>query len=84
MRNGALNISTQIAEVWKPTGSHSADKSSRLITILYTVCAGSVRTLFFYFALQCHLLASCCVNILEVSAVAVYNFKAQASLHHVF
>jgi hypothetical protein len=33
---------------------------------------------FFYFALQCHLLA-----IPEVSAVAVYNFKAQASLRHV-
>jgi hypothetical protein len=33
------------------------------------------------FALQCHLLASCGVKILEVSAVAVYNFKAQASLH---
>jgi hypothetical protein len=39
---------------------------------------------FFYFALQCHLLASCGVKILEVSAVAVYNFKVQASLHHVF
>jgi hypothetical protein len=40
--------------------------------------------IFFYFALQCHLLASCGVEMLEVSAVAVYNFKAQASLHHVF
>jgi hypothetical protein len=29
-------------------------------------------------------LASCGVKILEVSAVAVYNFKAQASLQHVF
>jgi ACT domain-containing protein len=26
-------------------------------------------------------LASCCVKILEVSAVAVHNFKAQATLH---
>jgi hypothetical protein len=36
------------------------------------------------FALQCHLLAGYGVTILEVSAVAVYNFKAQASLHSVF
>jgi hypothetical protein len=40
--------------------------------------------IFLNFALQCHLLANCGVKILEVSAVAVYNFKAQASLHHVF
>jgi hypothetical protein len=46
------------------------------------MCPGSVRTL--YFALQFHLLANCGVKILEVSAVAVYDFKAQASLHHVF
>jgi hypothetical protein len=51
----------------------------------YTVCPGSVRTHFFFnFALQYHLLASCGVKILEVSAVAVYNFKAQASLYHAF
>jgi hypothetical protein len=39
---------------------------------------------FSNFALQCYLLASCGDKILEVSAVAVYNFKPQASLHHVF
>jgi hypothetical protein len=38
----------------------------------------------FNFALQCHLLAICGVKILEVSAVAVYNFKTQAFLHHMF
>jgi hypothetical protein len=40
--------------------------------------------MFLNLALQCHLLAGRGVKILEVSAVAVYNFKAQASLHHVF
>jgi hypothetical protein len=39
---------------------------------------------FFHFYLQCHLLANCGVKFLDVSAVAVYNFKVQASLHHVF
>jgi hypothetical protein len=39
---------------------------------------------FFNCALQYHLLASCGVKIFEVSAVAVYNLKAQTSLHHVF
>jgi hypothetical protein len=34
--------------------------------------------------LQWHLLASYGIKILEVSAVAVYNFKAQALLHHMF
>jgi hypothetical protein len=38
----------------------------------------------FFFVLQYHLLASCGVKILEVSAVAVYNVKAQAQLRHVF
>jgi hypothetical protein len=51
----------------------------------YTQCVQDLTGLiFFNFALQCHLLASCGVKILNVSAVAVHNFKAQASLHHVF
>jgi hypothetical protein len=33
--------------------------------------------IFLNFALQCHLLVSCGVKILEISAVAVYNFKAR-------
>jgi hypothetical protein len=37
--------------------------------------------IFLNFVLQCHLLASCVIKILEVSAVAVYNFK---TLHHMF
>jgi hypothetical protein len=50
----------------------------------YTRCVQDpLRLIFFNYALQCHLLASCGVKILEVSAVVVYNFKAQASLHHV-
>jgi hypothetical protein len=51
-----------------------------------TRCVQDALGLIFFlnFALQCHLLASCGVKILEVSAVAVYNFKAQASLQHVF
>jgi hypothetical protein len=67
-----------------PETSFYADIFPRPHFTSYTVCPGSVRTLFFNFALQCHLLASCGVKILEVSAVAVYNFKAQASLHRVF
>jgi hypothetical protein len=55
---------------------------------LKTVCTLCVQDplglIFLNFALQWHLLASCGVKILEVSAVAVYNFKAQASLYHVF
>jgi hypothetical protein len=39
---------------------------------------------YYYFALQCHLLASCGVTIFEVSAVAGHNFITQASLNHVF
>jgi hypothetical protein len=54
------------------------------LSLIYTVCPGFVGLIFLNFALQCHLLASCGVEILEVSAVAVHNFKAQASLHHVF
>jgi hypothetical protein len=53
--------------------------------IRHTRCVQEPLGLFFLnFALQCHLLASCGVKILEVSAVAIYNFKAQTSLHHVF
>jgi hypothetical protein len=64
--------------------SSGTDSGSSTIFGTYTVCPGSARTHFSYFSLQCHLLASCGVKILEVSAVAVYNFIAQASLHHVF
>jgi hypothetical protein len=49
-----------------------------------TLCVQDPLGLIFFSPLQYHLLASCGVKILEVSAVAVYNFKAQASLHHVF
>jgi hypothetical protein len=42
------------------------------------------KVLLHLHGMQCYLLASCGIKILEVSAVAVYNFKAQASLHHVF
>jgi hypothetical protein len=44
----------------------------------YTVRPGSIKT-FLNFALQCHLLVSCGIKIFEVSAVAVYNYKVQAS-----
>jgi hypothetical protein len=44
---------------------------------------GPLRLIFLNFALQCHLLASCDVRVLEVSAVAVCNFKAQPLLRHV-
>jgi hypothetical protein len=57
---------------------------NRFLIRNYTVCPGSIRTYFLNVALQFHLLASCGIKILEVSAVAVYNFKAQASLHYVF
>jgi hypothetical protein len=52
---------------------------------VYTRCVQDpLGIIFLNFALQCHLLVSCGVKILEVSAVAVSNFKVQASLHHVF
>jgi hypothetical protein len=49
---------------------------------VYTRCVQvPLGFIFLNFALQFHRLASCGVKILEVSAVAVYNFKEQTSLH---
>jgi hypothetical protein len=80
----------------KCSGNHGATQTSRSQVKLarscdnwtkeeYTRCVQvPLGLIFLNFALQCHLLASCGVKILEVSAVAVYNFKVQTSLHHMF
>jgi hypothetical protein len=66
--------------------SHSARSATRQVEFYLTQrVKGPLRLIFFFnFALQCRLLASCGIKILEVSAVAVYNVKAQAQLRHVF